>query len=79
MIIAIYSNNIAVFVQVFVGSVGYSIYCEIPTNNDICMYHTHNIPLRFVRFLAVHMYIYIPSYVCSISSINLLFSSFFYP
>ena len=32
MIIAIYSN-IAVFVQVFVGSVGYSIYCDIPTNN----------------------------------------------
>ena len=36
-IIAIYSN-IAVFVQVFVGSVGYSIYCYIPTN----------IPLRAV-------------------------------
>ena len=31
MIIAIYSN-IAVFVQVFVGSVGYRIYCDIPTN-----------------------------------------------
>ena len=31
MIIAIYFN-IAVFVQVFVGSVGYSIYCDIPTN-----------------------------------------------
>ena len=31
MIVAIYSN-IAVFVQVFVGSVGYSVYCDIPTN-----------------------------------------------
>ena len=31
MIVAIYSN-IAIFVQVFVGSVGYSIYYDIPTN-----------------------------------------------
>ena len=31
MIVAIYSN-IAIFVKVFVGSVGYSIYCDIPTN-----------------------------------------------
>ena len=32
MIVAICSN-IAVFVQVLVGSVGYNIYCDIPTNN----------------------------------------------
>ena len=31
MIVTIYAN-IAIFVQVFVGSVGYSIYCDIPTN-----------------------------------------------
>ena len=35
MIVAIYSN-IAIFVQVFVGSVGYSIYCDIPTNRLFC-------------------------------------------
>ena len=35
MIVAIYSN-IAIFVQVFVGSVGYSIYCDIPTNSNRC-------------------------------------------
>ena len=39
MIVAIYSN-IAIFVQVFVGSVGYSIYvytvyCDIPTNKSL--------------------------------------------
>ena len=33
MIVTIYSN-IAIFVQVFVGSVGYSIYCDIPTNKE---------------------------------------------
>ena len=34
MIVTIYSN-IAIFVQVFVGSVGYSIYCDIPTNKYV--------------------------------------------
>ena len=41
MIVAIYSN-IAIFVQVFVVSVDYSIYCDIPTNkrDRIINYYT---------------------------------------